>query len=1463
MRAMALDEIISLISDLNTFADNSEKLIFTTQSEYENEKRALLNRFDSELIDLEDAYNRSFVDMSTRSNNTIIDAQRILEDICDIDNKLSSVDKYYVKTKRKKEEQLSGVTSTKYSGASDYFAAMGKIRLDYRTLYLKYSQDILPGLLNGLNYIFSSQRKRDYEDLIVLKNTVSSFVGEIKTTLPGLLQETKNSMSEELAAKKNEMIENHNKALNRYEIEYSHMLDRVADKICNDLENILPDEFITYFRDMINSYAESVYSVNSTTQIQNDVLGMLFVDYPVDDLVQSQIVSSFIKDKCSALIFDRDIRFPMMISTVAPYSLTISSNKSNESDVLSLMHSIMYTFLSSSPVSRIKYDVVDPENRGNSVTPFFDAKKKMPELFGDKIIISREDIASEINRLNERIENILQEKLGNQYATIYDYAKDHSEYTVTTELLLLFDFPKGFDEHLLGELRNILRSGGRCGIYTVIAYVPNSDNEFSSSYSRAVKSILDLSYVVQQTDYGFVFRGLPISYFSIPEKKEFMRFFSKYLLIYEGIKHQGIAFSPMIRRLVNATNMEQIKNGVLEIQGVRERFNKSFACVSQLDNEFSSEMTIGDVLYPADIFAESIGYEYISDIFGNRVVSGSETSVFIDLPMTFNLKNTFNLFLESTDNSQAAINRFTHHIMLCFLSGMPVSKVNICVFDSEQRGNSITPFLDFRKKCPEVFDQKIYTSSEAITDRLRKLNEYIDDFIQQKLGEGVDDIFDYNANASRRSESMTLLVIYDFPSGLDSRGLDLLMKIIQNGNKCGVFTIICYNPSITYSHYDSIGERLEKLQKYCSHIAFKDGHYSLLPYNLQIIIPQELSVDRKNAFFTQYYERNEIIKKQGLSFREIISKDLFMMDSSNVLSIPVGVGDGDSIVSIVMGTESSHHGLIAGATGSGKSTFLHTLIMSCMLNYTPDQLHLYLMDFKSGTEFKVYETVRLPHIKLLAIDAMQEFGESILENLVQEMERRADLFKNEGNNATSVAEYKRATGEPLPRILVIMDEFQILFNDATNRKVAMNCAELTKRLVTEGRAFGIHLLMATQSTKVITDLTLSPGTIEQMRIRVGLKCGENDARYLFSDKNDMKALSMMKGPIGTAVLNLDFTEKANIGFRVAYCDDKTQRELLNRISEKFADTAYTLKTFEGSRTVELLDYYREQGIGLTDELPVKIHMGTLIKVAPPLCIELDRKKKHNMLICGANEKMSSMIVNDYIVSALLNSNTSVYCIDGDILVEDDDSNVLYSKLRNRFDRFKSAEDRSDIIKFINEIYEKYQLWKKHKGNQVVIVVFKNLQFLDIVQTMFKGERFDESEYVDDEQPSRQIDSSDPFAALNDFLENKADGTDISAGEKLLKMITDGSGYGIHFVVSSLEYQSVKECMYYGENILTKFPERVVFSLNNNDAESLINNIAVSGLRDNTVYYSDGIRNIYQMKPYVFPSIEQLDQFLSQ
>ena len=68
-------------------------------------------------------------------------------------------------------------------------------------------------------------------------------------------------------------------------------------------------------------------------------------------------------------------------------------------------------------------------------------------------------------------------------------------------------------------------------------------------------------------------------------------------------------------------------------------------------------------------------------------------------------------------------------------------------------------------------------------------------------------------------------------------------------------------------------------------------------------------------------------------------------------------------------------------------------------------------------------------------------------------------------------------------------------------------------------------------------------------------------------------------------------------------------------------------------------------------------------------------------------------------------------------------------------------------------------------------------------------------------------------------------------------------------------------MYYGENVLTRFPERIIFSLGENDADSLIENVSVSGLRDNTVIYTDGVKNTYQLKPYIPPKPEELRAFL--
>ena len=121
-------------------------------------------------------------------------------------------------------------------------------------------------------------------------------------------------------------------------------------------------------------------------------------------------------------------------------------------------------------------------------------------------------------------------------------------------------------------------------------------------------------------------------------------------------------------------------------------------------------------------------------------------------------------------------------------------------------------------------------------------------------------------------------------------------------------------------------------------------------------------------------------------------------------------------------------------------------------------------------------------------------------------------------------------------------------------------------------------------------------------------------------------------------------------------------------------------------------------------------------------------------------------------------------------------------------------------------------------------------------------------------------SANPFAAVLSMSSARKAGKELSTGEKLIKMITDGSGLGINFVVTSLEYQTVHDTMYGMEKILSRFPERIIFSLGDNDAFRLIESVSISGLRDNTVYYTDGVKNTFQLKPFIAPKASELEKF---
>ena len=304
------------------------------------------------------------------------------------------------------------------------------------------------------------------------------------------------------------------------------------------------------------------------------------------------------------------------------------------------------------------------------------------------------------------------------------------------------------------------------------------------------------------------------------------------------------------------------------------------------------------------------------------------------------------------------------------------------------------------------------------------------------------------------------------------------------------------------------------------------------------------------------------------------------------------------------------------------------------------------------------------------------------------------------------------------------------------------------------------------------------------------------------------------------------------------------------------------------KSIDILSTSSNQTMNIAKTLAKYLSKGDTVVLTGELGSGKTKFTEGFLAYYGLEEEISSPtfnIVNEYIVSAAINTSTSIYCIDGDSLVGDDVSGDFYNVLQSHCSNFYLATSRTDIVQFIHDIYEIYSARKKSNESGIIFIIIKNLQFLDIIKSMLKGEIVEESEYIETENDSTPaVDNSDPFASLNNFISSRSNSSNnlSNSNEKLLKLIEDGSGFGIHFVISSLEYQTVKDCMHYGENSLAKFPERIIFSLNDNDADNLVENVSVTGLRDNTVYFTDGVKDTYQMKPYIAPTAMELEHFLS-
>ena len=385
-----------------------------------------------------------------------------------------------------------------------------------------------------------------------------------------------------------------------------------------------------------------------------------------------------------------------------------------------------------------------------------------------------------------------------------------------------------------------------------------------------------------------------------------------------------------------------------------------------------------------------------------------------------------------------------------------------------------------------------------------------------------------------------LIVVTDYPKDFDDDSAATLADLMRVGPTAGMSFLIQSEEGLLLD--DATLQRttlLEVTREVLSHPGFRNW-----------MVTSDLSrPDARESAVAGLAKGLASAAAPTIGFADIQPRpDLMWDNSATGLVATIGQSGTEPLV-VALGDERSqrHNILVSGAVGQGKSNLLMALVHSLAQRYSPDELQMYLLDFKDGVTLfplsdKSDETSYLPHAALLGLNSDRAYGAAVLQHLVDEFERRAAIIRPHGDN---IQKYRAAVpDETLPRLLVVVDEFQVLFEE--DDAVADEALASLEKLARKGRAYGIHLVLASQTLSGITKLLAKQdGIFSQFPIRLALKNSASESRAVLDQGNTGAAKLRLRGEV---ILNNDFgVSEANQRGIVAYADDEELADLRRRL----------------------------------------------------------------------------------------------------------------------------------------------------------------------------------------------------------------------------------------------------------------------------------------------------------------------------
>lgn len=546
-----------------------------------------------------------------------------------------------------------------------------------------------------------------------------------------------------------------------------------------------------------------------------------------------------------------------------------------------------------------------------------------------------------------------------------------------------------------------------------------------------------------------------------------------------------------------------------------------------------------------------------------------------------------------------------NYLVSNMLLSLPIGSVHLNFVDLNFTGGAHL----FTKNLDKSLFRDLIVDSNQLNDFCKEMQQRMVTVLQE-----CGNLAEYNEQNHTLLYPYEIVILLDYPNMYDYAAQQLA-ALFENGYKGGIYFVVLHNTDLTPA--SGMKSLVDMKDHYSDDIKIfsKTSSGVVSPVSC---LESGLLGERLFEYINSGAQRKPEAKVLKADISKLYRQPYVYTDDT--IEVPLGETSNGGKVNFLMNTVDHIHCFILGQSGSGKSVLLHNIIQGAMLLYRPEDLQLYLLDFKlGGVEFNRYRDAK--HVKALLVDNSDiQVTLEILRDLNKQMKERGKALRAAG--VSDIAAYNRMNpSKRMPQILFVADECHAMFSTSVGSDIKSfrEISEILIRIAKEGRSQGVHLVLATQT---LAQTDISNEIINNISDRYLLKCASFDSEKMIEGSSKKTA------NLATGQAYYQFKDVQEIVFQSYFTANDEVPRVMKFIMAKANDcTSNGQFYFNGSQIYEIDKH-------LIDTLPSQLNnvaaLGCSLDLKrEPVKIALKDDDGENILFFGINdqEQVTRIVMN--------------------------------------------------------------------------------------------------------------------------------------------------------------------------------------------------------------------------------------------